>query len=162
MNLTGRITDGDLVLRRELAAPIEDVWASVTESERLARWFGTWTGDPAEGHVTVTMNAEAEPGSPTRYDIHRCDRPHRLSVSATDEYGTWLLDLDLSHADGRTTLVLTQRDVAPSGAHEVGPGWEWYLDRLESAVEDVEPPTLEAFDQDYLPLGDLYRSMLSD
>jgi len=38
-----------LSIAREFRAPIEDVWASVTESERLARWIGTYTGDPASG-----------------------------------------------------------------------------------------------------------------
>ena len=34
---------------RTFHAPIDDVWAAVTEPERLARWLGTWTGDPATG-----------------------------------------------------------------------------------------------------------------
>ena len=42
-----------LTLTREFRAPIEDVWASVTESDRLARWIGTWTGDPTSGPCRV-------------------------------------------------------------------------------------------------------------
>ena len=30
-----------LVVSRTFRAPIEDVWASVTEPDRTARWFGT-------------------------------------------------------------------------------------------------------------------------
>lgn len=48
---TGRLfpaADGtDLVVSRTFRAPIEDVWASVTESDRTARWFGAWQGDAA-------------------------------------------------------------------------------------------------------------------
>ncbi len=36
-----------LVLTRAFRAPIADVWAAVTESDRMARWIGTWTADPA-------------------------------------------------------------------------------------------------------------------
>ena len=45
---TGQVDhDGDrrtLRLTRTFRAPIEDVWAAVTEPERLARWIGTFTG----------------------------------------------------------------------------------------------------------------------
>ena len=44
-----------VVLRRTFHAPVEDVWAAVTEPERLARWIGTWTGDPASGEVAFRM-----------------------------------------------------------------------------------------------------------
>ena len=44
-----------LVQTRTFAAPIEDVWAAITEPERLARWIGTWTGDPASGRVRFAM-----------------------------------------------------------------------------------------------------------
>ena len=36
-----------VVFERTFRAPIDDVWAAVTEPERLERWIGTWTGDPA-------------------------------------------------------------------------------------------------------------------
>ena len=31
-----------VVLRREWPDPIDDVWSALTESERTARWIGTW------------------------------------------------------------------------------------------------------------------------
>ncbi|OAP25892.1 MULTISPECIES: SRPBCC domain-containing protein [Amycolatopsis] len=38
----------DLVLPRTFRAPIDDVWAAITEPERTARWFGPGraTGHP--------------------------------------------------------------------------------------------------------------------
>ncbi len=59
-----------LVLERTFAAPVEDVWAAVTEPERLQRWIGTWTGDPASGQVTFRMTAEGE-------DVGTGDLHHR-------------------------------------------------------------------------------------
>ena len=50
-NPTGRITRladrYTLFVDRTFQAPIEDVWAAITEPQRLARWIGTWSGDPA-------------------------------------------------------------------------------------------------------------------
>jgi hypothetical protein len=52
---TGRVVptpDGrDLVLTRSFRAPIEDVWASITESDRTARWFASWSGEPGPGRT---------------------------------------------------------------------------------------------------------------
>ncbi len=46
-----------LVLTRDFAARAEVVWAAITESDRLARWIGTFSGDPATGRVLLQMNA---------------------------------------------------------------------------------------------------------
>ena len=56
-----------LVIVREFAAPIEDVWASVTEPARLERWIGTFTGDPASGSVMFAMTAESDVRRPRRW-----------------------------------------------------------------------------------------------
>lgn len=39
---------------------MDDVSAPITESERLARWYGTWTGDPDAGFVMVTMFVQTD------------------------------------------------------------------------------------------------------
>lgn len=51
MRPTGALEDGGrtLVLTRRFSARIDDVWASITDPERLSRWFGTWSGDPSTG-----------------------------------------------------------------------------------------------------------------
>ena len=149
-----------LVLTRSFPALIDDVWASVTESERLGRWFGTWTGDPASGSVMVTMNAEPESASAQRFDIRACEPPRLLSVSATNAYGHWQLTVELSTVGGATTLALRQEELDPGTLAETGPGWEWYLDRLVAAIAEQPPPTIEDFTADYLPMGAAYAAML--
>ncbi len=140
-----------LAITRHFASPIEDVWASITESDRLARWFGTWTGDPPSGFVMVTMNAEAEPVAASRYDIHECEPPHVLAVSAVDDAGAWHLRAELSESQGHTTLVFRHEHIDPEHVASIGVGWEWYLDRLTAAVVGDIPPSLEDFETQYLP-----------
>ena len=159
---TGTLDDDGrtLVLRRTFTAGIEEVWASVTESERLGRWFATWTGDPASGSVMVTMNAEPGAGSAQRFDIRACEPPRLLSVSAINDYGHWQLTVELSAVGGTTALELRQEEVDPGSLPETGPGWEWYLDRLVAAIAEQALPTLEDFTADYLSMGAAYAAML--
>lgn len=164
MNTKPRLEDDGttLALTRHFNSPIEDVWASITESDRLARWFGTWTGDPSTGSVTVTMNAEAEPVSPSRYDIGECTPPRVLAVSTEDDGGVWHLRADLSESDGVTTLVLRHEHIGPDEVASAGVGWEWYLDRLAAAAAGGTPPSLEDFDAQYLPRMATYLDSLGD
>ena len=161
---TGRYDPAErcLVLERRFAAPIDDVWLGITESARLARWFGTWTGDPASGSVMVTMTAEAEPVPPTRYVIEQCEPPRLLAVTATDDHGTWRLRAELSDDLGETLLVFRQMELDVGAVGDVGPGWEWYLDRLTASVVGHEPPGLPAFDAEYMPLSTAYSAMAGD
>ena len=139
-----RIGDSDaLVIERTFTAPIESVWAAVTESQRLERWIGTWTGDPRDGYVMFTMNAEPEAGTPNRHDIDTCEPPRRLVVRSVDDFGTWHLTAELSQAGPTTTLRFTQLVEDPSIVEATGPGWEWYLDRLVAAETGVDPATLD-------------------
>lgn len=150
---TGRIEQRDgrhvLVCARQLRAPIEDVWAAVTEPDRLARWIGTWEGDPTSGSVQFRMLFEGDHPGDTM-TIRRCEPPHRLHVSSQVGDEVWLLDLDLTHADGVTTLTFTQLGVSAEQASAVGPGWDFYLDRLVDAETGADPMQRD-FERDYYP-----------
>jgi hypothetical protein len=69
----------------------------------------------------------------------------------------WQLELDLVEAGGITTLTFTQPDIDPAVADSVGPGWEYYLDRLV-AVETGSDVAAVDFDRDYYPaMAEHYR-----
>jgi uncharacterized protein YndB with AHSA1/START domain len=150
---TGRVEtrNGEqvLVLTRHFAAPIGDVWAAVTESDRLSRWIGRWEGDPSSGSVQFQMLfEEGHPGEVM--EVRRCEPPHALSLTAHQGDEAWLLDLDLTSSDGLTTLTFTQPGVTAEQAQDVGPGWEYYLDRMVDA-EAGDDPGARDFERDYHP-----------
>lgn len=137
--ITGRPERRDgqdhIVLTRTFNAPIEHVWAALTESERLGRWFATWTGDPASGRVEVAWAFEDEMPVET-YAIETCDAPRHLRVrNLHDDPGqVWVLDAQLHEEGGRTVLTFAQGLTAAHPVPDVGPGWEYYLDRLVHTV----------------------------
>jgi uncharacterized protein YndB with AHSA1/START domain len=142
MNPTGRIELRDgvyvLVQTRQFRAPIEDVWAAVTEPERLARWIGTWSGDPATGSVRFAMTFEGQEEGDEML-IRVCEPPHRLHVTTQVGEEQWPLKLDLTHEDGVTTLTFRQPGIRSEQVGEVAPGWDYYLDRLVDAETEADP-----------------------
>ena len=158
------IRDGDdcVVYDRTFAAPIEAVWAAVTEPERLERWIGTWAGDPASGAVAFRMTAEGEDVDPQTFTIDECDPPRRLAVTspAPGEEGDWHLVLELAEEAGTTTLTFSQSVPNAEWAASVGPGWEYYLDRLVAAESGGDVAALD-FDDYYPAQSDHFRTLFS-
>ncbi|GAB2957404.1 SRPBCC family protein [Saccharothrix stipae] len=158
---TGRLfrteAGSDLVLTRTFRALADDVWASLTEPERTARWFGPWEGEGAPGRTVKVQLVfeEQEPWAEVRIDA--CDPPRRLALSMVDEAGTWRLELLLSEVDGVTELRLVHHLSTEEGMGEVGPGWEYYLDMLVASRAGAPLP---AFD-DYYPSQKPYFEALA-
>lgn len=150
-------TGSDLVLTRTFPAPIDDVWASLTEPERTARWFGPWEGTAAPGRTVKVQMAFEEQQPWGDLHIDACDPPHRLAVSMTDEAGAWRMELLLSEADGTTQLRLVHHLDTEDGLGEVGPGWEYYLDLLAAARDGSPEPRFD----DYYPAMKPYFERLS-
>lgn len=137
----------DLIVRRSFRAPIDDVWASVTEPERTARWFGRWEGEGGTGRTIKFQMAyeESAPWFDARIDA--CEPPRRLALSTADAEQPMRLELLLTHDGGVTELRLVQHMTGPEGVGEWGPGWEYYLDMLVAVREGRPAPSFD----DYYP-----------
>ena len=157
---TGRLfpaaAGADLVVSRTFRAPIEDVWASVTESDRTARWFGAWEGDAAPGRMIKMQMAFEEQAPWFDVRIDACEPPRRLAVSMNDESGSQRLELLLTDADGRTELRLVQHLDTTDAVGEMGPGWEYYLDMLVASRDGLPTPSFD----DYYPAMKPYYEAL--
>jgi uncharacterized protein YndB with AHSA1/START domain len=148
----------DLILTRTYTAPIEDVWASITESERTARWFGPWKGDAGPGRTIRVQMAYEDEQPWAEYTIDHCTPPSHLALGTVDEYGSWHLEVTLTEHDGETELVFTHHLDANAKVAEVGPGWEYYLDALGAARSGTDHPDFA----DYYPaMRDYYANLAS-
>ncbi len=144
----------DLELSRTFHAPREDVWASLTESDRTARWYGPWER-LSENAVRVQMvHEDGEPWSEMTVDA--CAEPTHLAVSMPEDEGGWKLEVILDESGGTTILHLVHHLTGTAGVGDIGPGWEYYLDML-IASRDRRP--MPKFD-DYYPAQENYYASL--
>ncbi|MFJ4686574.1 SRPBCC family protein [Streptomyces sp. NPDC091377] len=142
----------DLILTRTYRAPVEDVWASVTESERTARWFGPWRGEPGPGRTVEVRMSFEESTNWSPLTIDACEPPHRLAVTAKDEAGDWPMELRLTETDGVTELQLIHHLTSTDLLGSTGPGWEYYLDLLTASRTGAPLPDFA----DYHPAQQAY------
>lgn len=149
---TGHVRGKELILTRTFRASIDDVWASVTDSESTARWLGSWQGDAGPGK-TVRLQMVHEKGQPwTNVRIEKCEPPRHLVVTTNDDAGDWRLELTLTQAGDTTELRFVHHLSDPKLAGDVGPGWEYYLDMLVAAREGTALPSFD----DYYPAQKAY------
>lgn len=134
-----------LFLIRTLPHPPAQVWRYLTETDLLGRWYGTFTGDPASGEVELTM-VEA-PDHPGPVTIRRCDEKHHLlAVTIAGPGGIdWLLTVSLSPGPDDSTRVEFGQDLAGMNepTADLGPGWEYYLERFAIALDGGDPETVD-------------------
>ena len=141
-------TTGDgleLVLVRELLVSPEELWAWVTESEKLARWIGPFEGDAAVGSVVHLTMTEEESSEPQPVTILECDPSRRLALEMANGGGGWQLQLDISVRGDGTLLTFNQLIEQGDDITSVGPGWEYYLDRLVAAITGAAPSPWDAY-----------------
>ncbi|MFD0427240.1 polyketide cyclase [Streptomyces zhihengii] len=130
---------------RTFRAGIEDVWAAVTESDRLARWIGAWTGDPASGAVDFRMLFEGDEHQAEVLTIRECGpapsgpriarpRPGPQLAHDPDTRGT------RRHHQAHLQPVRGRR---PCDGGWSGPGWDYYLDRLVAAETGGDPAEVD-------------------
>ncbi len=147
---TGRIDCSsaipELVFDRQLHVSREVAWAALTESERTARWIGSWTGEAKPGK-TIELAWLAEEGGPSEsIRILSCDPPHRLALAGgPDPSAPWLVTLELFEDEDGTRVEFRQQMSNGLSPALVGTGWEFYLDRYVAALADREAADFEVY-----------------
>ncbi|MGR6900614.1 ATPase [Glutamicibacter sp. BSL13] len=150
--------DGALRLLRVFPIDQQELWNLLTEPAQTDRWIGPWSGDPASGSVELTLNAEeGRPAMEMR--IIDCDASsQRLVVESSPQDGeVWRLQLQVLSDPEGSLLEFVMPNLEPTQAGSIGPGWEFYLDRLLAAAAGQDPQAIR-FDPDYYPaLRDYYE-----
>lgn len=142
-----------LEFERTFPDPVERVWAAITDPDELAKWYGTWRGDPSTGRIEL-RSMEGD-GTFKSTEVVECDRPHKVALVLPTPYGPWPVSITLSESDGITTLVFVHRLAEPYDAGSIGPGWHFYLDRLAAAINGDTMPEFDDWSS-YEPLGTSY------
>lgn len=154
-----KTADGALELRRDFALDPRELWHYLVDPTGTALWFGPWHGDPGSGSVEVVLSVEE--GAPTQQvDILHCDpQGLELTVRTGEGEGAWRLELAITETHGGSQLTFRMPGLDPAMAGSVGPGWDFYLDRLASAAGGGDPSDL-LFEPDYYPaLKDYYEAL---
>ncbi len=151
-NPTGEVICGpgnkQLRLMRTFDQPIQTVWNGLTESSLTEKWIGHWSGEAGAGNrVMFTMSAE-EDASPEPVEIVACDPPKYLELLMEVAEGeTWHVSIELRESAGSTIMVFLQELTSSADPADIGPGWEFYADRLLASLDGTPMPAWE----DYYP-----------
>ena len=88
--------------------------------------------------------------APEEYTILECDPPRRFAGDTSPGSGSWHLWFELARGSpGDTVLTFGQRLNPGEDVGSIGPGWEYYLDRLVAVQAGLDAATV-AWD-DYFP-----------
>ncbi|MEL4358998.1 MULTISPECIES: SRPBCC domain-containing protein [unclassified Luteococcus] len=156
--LEGVAPERAMLLTRELAITVDELWRWLTEPERTQQWYGPWrTADgstPAVGdEILVTMTEEEGGDQESAMRIEACEPPYRLAlVSAAPAPFDWPLTLTVEARPAGSAVTL-RHDRIPADVPlaDLGAGWEFYLVRLVAAIEGSKPVSFEHCLQVYGP-----------
>ncbi len=134
--------DGDeyvLTMERELAHPVDRVWAALTRSDDVVHW-APYRPDrdlTAVGPVVLAHNADdPDPHEPESGRVLRVEPPHLLAV----RWGEQVLTYRLSPTESGTLLHFTHRFDDRNSAPDYGAGWHLCWSALMVLLAGVTPP----------------------
>ena len=148
----GIVTESGAVrFQRLLPAPIERVWAYLTDPELRGAWFASGGMELRPGgrvtlvfrNSTLAPEGEETPEAYRKYEgmeshgrVIACDPPRRLVHSWGEDDGTDTeVEYELEPRGGETLLTLTHRRLASRAAMlDVSGGWHLHLDALEDVL----------------------------
>ena len=95
------------------------------------------------------MTAEDDQAPPEEYTILECNPPHRFAGDTSAASGSWHVWFELASRGGSTVLTFGQRLNPEDEVGSIGPGWEYYLDRLVAVCNGKDAATVSW--DDYFP-----------
>lgn len=148
--LTPTETGATVRFERRYATTPEDLWSSVTDPARIARWLGPVYGDLRVGGRYELRMGDDVAGSPENAvgEVLECEPPQHLLLGwlfPGEEESRVTVDV---RADGDgAVLVLEHRNLTVPAARGYGGGWHASLDQLDDHVAGrAVRPWQELFD----------------
>jgi uncharacterized protein YndB with AHSA1/START domain len=154
VNQPSVVDNDEFTVRRTvtIAAPIEKVWAAVTEPEHISRWFGQTSGFDElvvgsrgaftfEGYGTIpVLIDEVDPPRAVAYRWGN-ESGHAIDPDQVDPAHSTVFRFLLTAVDGGTELTVIESGFdtlsAPAASMESNrAGWNEQLDKLVAYVED--------------------------
>jgi uncharacterized protein YndB with AHSA1/START domain len=146
----------ELIVSRRFPAPAADAWSWVTDPALVKQWFGSFRASPKPGS-TFSVKMLAEDGAPSvRMLVLECIPGERYVVESIGDE-PWHLTISVAALGASSMVFLAHRLGTAREAGGVGPGWEYYLDRLLAARNGT---TMPQFD-DYFPSQKPYYERLA-
>lgn len=140
--------------RRYPVSPAE-LWAAITEPDRMARWAFPGELEPRSGG---SLRFDFGEGGTSPGTVLEWDEPSVLEYEwATDTEMPWRVRFELT-ADGDSATLLTFDHLLPDATDpSFAAGWHWHLDRLALHLEGTQPPDV-ASDDHFDELLEAYRT----
>jgi uncharacterized protein YndB with AHSA1/START domain len=144
--------DGKGVVRMQdrLDAPIDDVWAALTDAGRLARWLGTVDGDFTLGGK---LRAHFFDGWEGTGRVEACEpRQHLLVVTQHDRQSyEQVTEISLTPDGDQTRVVWEERGMTLEQVAPYGAGVQLHIEDLAAHLAGRERGDAEARWKDLLP-----------
>jgi uncharacterized protein YndB with AHSA1/START domain len=127
---------------------IDDLWAAITDPDRVARWYGRAKGDLRLGGE-FRLHVEAA-GMDCIGRVEECEPPRRLRVTTRETDESWregngvapfdeTLEATLIADGDQTVLVLEVRGMPLDKVAFYGAGWQLHAEDLAAYLAGREP-----------------------
>jgi len=141
--ITGAGDDVEATFERVYDTDAADLWAAVTEPDRLARWFAPVEGAlHAGGRFTIHFDDDAVPDC----RVTSCEAPNSFAWEWPHATHTSLVTVVVEPVAEGARLHLTHTRLAASSAAGYAAGWDVYLRRLVELLAGREVPNTWAED----------------
>ncbi|WP_411734306.1 SRPBCC domain-containing protein [Paeniglutamicibacter sp.] len=116
----------------ELDAPygVRDIWDAFTTVEGLRSWAGILRENAESGNQRFAFLEEGLESAAGSVLVHQCRPPYKFRLTVDTDQGPWDLGLDLSSRAGTKKITFTHELGAADDPGTIGPGWEYYLQRM--------------------------------
>ncbi|MCU1486738.1 MAG: hypothetical protein JWN67_3484 [Actinomycetia bacterium] len=126
-------TDDGWQLRweRHLPHPVDEVWRTLTDPDRVRTWWGILDVDLRVGGRYVM--AWQNPGGPTMHAVITACDPPRVLETEGDIHGRLRWELT-SDGDGTSLVFTNTLAEAPASLPDNLAGWHWHVVALERTL----------------------------